>query len=75
MVLNSFGMYSGKTLERITHKEAPWADAYDDNNVCGYTNELITKEAIRNYFKSISQDFNLKSEEGLKVYIHKKLAC
>ena len=35
MVLNSFGMHSGKTLERITHKESPWADVYDDN-VCGF---------------------------------------
>ena len=75
MVLNSFGMYSGKTLERITHKESPWADAYDGDNVCGYTNEPITKGAIREYFKSISQDFDLKSEEGLKKYIQSQLAC
>jgi uncharacterized phage-associated protein len=75
MVLNSFGMYSGKTLERITHKEAPWADAYDDDNVCGYTNEPITKDAIRDYFKSVSHEFDLKSEEGLKKYIQKQLAC
>ena len=74
MVLNSFGMYSGKTLERITHKEAPWVDAYNGDNVCGYTNEPITKDAIRDYFKSISQDFDLKSEDGLKKYIQKQLA-
>ena len=75
MVLNTFGMYSGKTLERITHKEAPWTDAYDNDNVCGYTNEPITKDAIRDYFKSISQDFDLKSEDGLRKYIQKQLAC
>ncbi len=75
MVLNSFGMYSGKTLEGITHKEAPWADAYNDDIVYGYTNEPITKEAIRDYFKSISQDFDLKSEDGLKKYIRKQLDC
>ena len=74
MVLNTFGMYSGKTLERITHNESPWADVYDDN-VCGYTNEPITKEAIRGYFELISQDFDLKTEDGLKKYIHKQLAC
>lgn len=75
MVLNSFGMYSGKTLERITHRESPWIDAYDGDIVCGYTNEPITKEAIRDYFKSISKEFDLKSEEGLKKYIQKQLAC
>ena len=61
-------------MEEITHKESPWVNVYDDN-VCGYTNEPITKEAIRDYFKSISQDFDLKSEEGLKKYIQKQLAC
>ncbi len=75
IVLNSFGMYSSKTLERITHKEAPWADAYEGGNGWGYTNEPITKEAIRDYFKSISQEFDLKSEEGLNKYIQKQLAC
>ena len=75
MVLNSFGMYSGKTLERITHKEAPWADAYDGDSVCGYKNEPITKDAIRAYFKSVSQEYDLKSEDGLKRYIQKQLAC
>lgn len=75
MVINSFGMYSGKTLERITHKEAPWADAYDGDNVCGYTNEPITKDSIRDYFKSISKEYDLKTEEGLKEYIQKQLAC
>ena len=75
MVLNSFGMYSGKTLEGIAHKEAPWAEAFDDNNVCGYTNEPITKEAIRDYFKSISNKFDLTTEDGLKKYIKEQLAC
>ena len=75
MVLNSFGMYSGKTLEGIAHKEAPWAEAFDDNNVCGYTNEPITKEAIRDYFKSISNKFDLTTEDGLKKYIEEQLAC
>ena len=38
-------------------------------------NEPITKEAIRDYFKSVSHEFDLKSEEGLKKYIQKQLAC
>ena len=75
MVINTFGMYSGKALESITHKEVPWADAYDGDNVCGYTNAPITKDAIRGYFKSISQDYDLRSEDGLKEYIKKQLAC
>ena len=75
MVINSFGMYSGKTLEYLTHKESPWNDVFDGDSIYGYTNEPITKEAIGNYFKSISLEYDLKSEEGLKDYIKKQLAC
>lgn len=74
MVINSFGMYSGKTLERITHKEAPWADAYDGDNICGYTNATISKDAIKEYFESVSQEYNLKTEKGLREYIKEQLA-
>lgn len=27
LIVESFGMYSGKTLEQITHDETPWLDA------------------------------------------------
>lgn len=73
MVINSFGMYSGKTLERITHKEAPWADAYDSEHHYGYGNEPITNEAIKKYFKEMSLIFDFKTEEGLKKYIESQL--
>ena len=73
MVINSFGMYSGKTLEIITHKEAPWVNAYASDNVYRYTNEPITNDAIREYFKSVSLEFDLNSEEGLREYIMKQL--
>lgn len=73
MVLNTFGVYSGKTLEKITHQEAPWADAYDGDNVSGYTNEPITKDAIKDYFMNISRAYDLKTEEGIKKYIKRQL--
>lgn len=72
-VVNSFGMYSGKTLEEITHKEAPWADVYNGDNICGYTNELITKDAMMKYFKNVAEKYDLNSEEELKRYILSQL--
>ncbi|MCQ2551275.1 MAG: DUF4065 domain-containing protein [Clostridia bacterium] len=74
MVVNSFGMYSGKTLEKITHKEAPWADAYSVNKLYGYANEPITNDAIKKYFKEISLKYDLETEEGLKAYIQEQLS-
>lgn len=73
-VLNSFGMYSGKALEFITHKEAPWRDAYNDECTYGYANETITNQAIADYFRGISRMYNIKTEEGLKQYIQSQLA-
>ena len=73
--INYFGMYSGKTIERITYKEAQWADAYDGDNVRGYTDEIIENDAIRDYFKEVSKEFDLKTEEGLRKYIKKQLVC
>lgn len=74
MVINTFGMYSGKTLATLTHREAPWADVYCGDIVCGYTNEPITKEAIMSYFSEVSKDFNLTSEDEIKRYIDRQLA-
>lgn len=38
--------YSGETLARATHKEAPWRDNYAGN----YTNAEIPADAIKKYF-------------------------
>lgn len=75
LVLDSFGMYSGKTLEKLTHKEAPWSEAFNDVCICGYTNEIISKESIYNYFKEVSNSFNLNTESGINQYIRKQLDC
>lgn len=50
-VLDTFGMYSGKVLESITHKEAPWLDA------------------MKEYFKMVDEEYNIRTEDGLRNYI------
>lgn len=69
LVLKTFGMYGGKTLERITHKEEPWRAArkgYDDEI---YSNEIIPKESIIDYFKSVDLKYDFSSEDGINKYI------
>lgn len=50
-VLDTFGMYSRKVLESITHKEEPWLDA------------------MKEYFKMVDEEYNIRTEDGLRNYI------
>ena len=70
LVLNTFGMYGGKALERITHKEEPWLAArkgYDDGIP---SQEIIPKESIQRYFKAVDKKYCIRTEKGLKNYIN-----
>ena len=73
LVTNTFGMYGGKALERITHNEGPWKEArmwYDDSIP---SNELMPKEGIMRYYVTIDQKYGIGTEDGLKAYIHDML--
>ncbi len=69
LVLKTFGMYGGKTLERITHKEKPWLTArkgYDDGIP---SQEILQKDSIMRYFKTVNEKYGIATEEGLRKYI------
>ena len=73
LVLNTFGMYGGKVLEKITHNEEPWIEArkgYDDSIP---SSELLPKERIMKYFILINQKYGIDTEDGLQTYIHDML--
>ncbi len=73
LVVGTFGIYGGKTLERITHHEAPWENAREGYGDDVKSNEIIPKKAIAEYFKQIGKQYELKSAEGLMGYIQSKL--
>ena len=69
LVTNTFGIYGGKVLERITHSEEPWKRArrgYADGIP---SNELLSKNEIMNYYKVVDQKYGISSEDGIKKYI------
>ena len=74
LVVNTFGMYGGKALERITHKENPWSDAREGYLENEPSQEEISKEAIKEYFVSVREKYNLNTEEGITDYIKNMLA-
>ena len=72
-VLDTFGMYSGKVLESITHKEAPWLDARRGFLPDETSHAEISLDAMKAYFKKVDEKYNIRTEDGLRKYIGKML--
>jgi len=73
LVVNTFGMYGGKVLEKITHNEDPWMEArkgYDDSIP---SSELLPKERIMKYYIAVNEKYGIDKEDGLKLYIRDML--
>lgn len=73
LVVNTFGIYGGKVLERITHNEAPWKEARKGYGDGISSSELLSKERIMKYYETINHKYEIGTEEGLKTYIHDML--
>ena len=74
LVVNTFGMYGGKALEKITHNESPWQDArkgYEDSIP---STELLPKDHIMQYYIAVDQKYGIDTESGLQMYIHDMFA-
>ena len=72
-VLDTFGMYSGKVLENITHKEAPWLDARKGFLPDETSHAEISLDAMKDYFKKVDEKYNIRTEDGLRKYIGKNV--
>ena len=68
-VLDTFGMYSGKVLESITHKETPWLDARKGFLPDETSHAEISLDAMKAYFKNVDEKYNIRTEDGLREYI------
>ena len=75
LVVNTFGMYSAKALERITHNEAPWNDARKGYGEGIRSNEIISKERMKEYYVQVHKKYNIETESGLMEYIHEMLGA
>lgn len=73
LVVKSFGIYSGKVLEEITHGEKPWKDARINCLPGESSNEVISKETIKKYFLEVADKYDIGNVEGIKKYISSKL--
>ena len=73
LVVNTFGMYGGKALEKITHNEDPWMEARKGYGDSIPSSELLPKERIMKYYILINQKYGIDTEDGLRTYIHDML--
>jgi len=73
LVLSTFGMYGGKNLENITHKESPWIDAREGHTYADYSNAILTKDSIKSYFTKINNEYNISTKDGINNYIQNML--
>ena len=73
LVVNTFGMYGGKVLEKITHNEEPWMEARKGYGDSIPSSELLSKERIMKYYILINQKYGIDTESGLRTYIYDML--
>lgn len=51
-VVRVYGKFDATTLERLTHREAPWIDTRGTLSPDEPSNRVITKESIKKYFSA-----------------------
>lgn len=73
LVVNTFGMYGGKVLEKITHNENPWKEARKGYGDSIPSSELLPKERIMDYYIAVDKKYGIDTENGLQTYIHDML--
>lgn len=73
LVVESLGRYNGKTLERITHGEAPWKEARKDCKAGQRSNRVIAKESMRKYFQEAAGRNDFTSAAGILEYTEGQL--
>lgn len=73
LVLETFGLYSGKILEQLTHEEEPWMTAREGYLPAEPSDVIITKESINDYFETVAEKYDINSINDVKKYITDRL--
>ena len=67
-VINFFCCYSGRVLERITHNEAPWLIARGSLPLTAYSEEIIDKKSLGEYFLSVKEKYRMVNPGDIRSY-------
>ena len=67
-VIDNFGCYSAKTLERMTHSEKPWRLTRKNLKPEEKSSEIIRKDLIADYFKDVNSKYQMLNVEDINDY-------
>ena len=67
-IIDNFGCYSAKTLEKMTHSERPWRLTKKDFKSEEKSNEVIRKDLIEEYFKDVYEKYAMLNIEDISDY-------
>lgn len=67
-IIEAFGCYSGYLLREMTHLTIPWIKTRLDLGDSEYSNRLIDKEDIHDYFNKVCEDYNINDKNDIIKY-------
>ena len=70
-IINNFGCYSAKTLEKMTHSERPWRLTRKNLRPEENSDKIIKKDLIAEYFKDVDQKYKMLNVEDINDYSEK----
>lgn len=70
-VIKSFGCFSGKTLEKMTHLSQSWLNSRSGLDLEVPSNNIISKEIIEKEFKDICVKYHIKDYNYISRYSNK----
>jgi putative zinc finger/helix-turn-helix YgiT family protein len=67
-IIDNFGCYSAKTLEKMTHSERPWRFTRKNLKPEEKSTEIIRKDLIADYFKDVNDKYEMLNVEDINDY-------
>ena len=67
-VINNFGVYSGKTLEKMTHITIPWEEGRKELSEEEYSSNIIDTDTMKDYFTNIGKKYKMKDVSDISKY-------
>lgn len=67
-IINNFGCYSAKILEKMTHSERPWRFTRKNLKPEEKSAEIIRKDLIADYFKDVNDKYEMLNVEDINDY-------
>ena len=69
-VLDTFGIYNAWFLKDLTHFEEPWLAARNGIDENDASQNVMDDNLIVAYFERMNEIYNLKSPEGINLYVN-----